>query len=71
MNGPNVALAPDIVAQIGDFSLKNTYVTFSAIVILVLIGLVFSARGFSKKPGKLQIILEELYMFFATKIEMT
>lgn len=71
MNGPNVALAPDIVAQIWDFSLKNTYVTFSLIVILALISLVFLARGFRKKPGKLQIILEELYMFFATKIEMT
>lgn len=71
MSWPNVALAPDIIVSLGDFALKNTYITFTSIILVCLVVLVFSARNFSVKPGKFQIILEELYSFFSTKIDMT
>lgn len=71
MQWPHVALSPDVLFQIWDMSIKNSYLTFSIITGIVVIMLMFSAKKFSLKPGKIQIILEALYGFFAEKIEMT
>lgn len=71
MEWPNVALSPDILFFIGDFWIKNSYITFSLATWILVFLLIILSNKFSTRPGKFQIILEELYEFFASKIEMT
>ncbi len=71
MSELHVSLDPNVITQIGGFALKNTHITFTGILIIILIYLVYSSTKFSSKPGKFQIVLEELYTFFASKIEIT
>lgn len=71
MEWPHVALSPDILFQIGELSIKNSYITFSLLTGISVLFLIYIARNFSVKPSKIQIIFEELYSFFAEKISMT
>jgi len=69
--GPDIALAPNAIAQIWGFTLSNSHLTFSLISLIVVWILIFSTSRFRIKAGKFQIITEELYSFFKSKIDVT
>ncbi|MCB9806660.1 F0F1 ATP synthase subunit A [Candidatus Peribacteria bacterium] len=71
MDGPNISLAPEIIFQIWGFSFTNAHLTFSLVAIFVVALLVLMASRFSVRPSKFQIVMEELYNFFKSKIDIT
>lgn len=60
-----------MIAQIGDFSLRNSHLTFTLISLVVMAILVFVASRFKSKPSKFQIVIEGVHGFFWSKIEST